>query len=50
MGIDEKNYSPLCTGSGWVSAVIKWFVSNFIYFVAVALIILLGLSYSLYQS
>ena len=37
-------------GSGWVSAVIKWFVSNFIYFVAVALIIILGLSYSLYQS
>ena len=37
-------------GSNWFSVWIKWFISTSIYLVALALIILLGLSFSLYQS
>ena len=37
-------------GSNWFSVWIKWFISTSIYFMALVLIILLGLSYSLYQS
>lgn len=37
-------------GSNWFSVWIKWFISTTIYVMALAVIILLGLSYSLYQS
>ena len=37
-------------GSNWFSVWIKWFVSTSIYVMALAVIILLGLSFSLYQS
>lgn len=36
--------------SNWLSVWVKWFISIIIYLVAFALIITLGLSYSLYQS
>ncbi len=36
-------------GSGWISTIIKGFISSTLYLIAVALIITLGLSYSLYQ-
>ncbi len=37
-------------GSNWLSVVIKWILSMGVYLTAFALIIVLGLSYSLYQS
>ncbi len=37
-------------GSNWFSVWAKWFVSTSIYVIALMLIIILGLSYSLYQS
>jgi hypothetical protein len=37
-------------GSNWFSAVIKWLFVNAVYWIAMLIIILLGLGFSLYQS